>query len=115
MMKLLTKTVEKMTPAIGDTENIAIGEKTATARFFNPVGHGTWYMIEMDPKTGEAFGMCHIFEWELGYFDLTELQSLKLPMGLGIERDICFQPTKLKEIGEIEEYFKWDRQEEGCE
>jgi len=70
-------------------------------------------MIEMDPKTREAFGMRHIFEWELGYFDLTEMQTLKLPLGLGIERDICFTPTKLCGIEEIAECFKRDRQEEG--
>ena len=64
MMKLLTKAVEKMTPAIGDTETIAVEEQTAMARFFNPVGCGICFLIEMDLKTGEAFGMSHIFEWE---------------------------------------------------
>lgn len=36
----------------------------------------------------EVFGYMHIFEWEWGYVLLSELQEVKLPFGLGIERDL---------------------------
>ena len=35
---------------------------------------------------------------EFGYFTLKELESIKLPFGLTIERDIYFEPTKLNEL-----------------
>ena len=104
-MKLMTKEIEKRTPALYATDNVLVKDKVATARFFNPVGAGTWYMLELDPKSGTAFGLCHICEWELGYFDINELQTIKLSFGLGIERDICFKPAKLGEIGEVAEYL----------
>ena len=34
-----------------------------------------------------AFGLCEITEKEIGYVSLTELEELRLPMGLKIERD----------------------------
>ena len=35
---------------------------------------------------------------ELGYFNLSELESVRGPMGLPIERDLYFEPTSLEEI-----------------
>ena len=37
-------------------------------------------------------------EKELGYVSLKELESVKGPMGLPIERDLCWKPRTLKEI-----------------
>jgi hypothetical protein len=34
----------------------------------------------------------------LGYFSLSDLASVKGPLGLGIERDLHFKPTRLSEI-----------------
>ena len=63
-------------------------------KFFNPAGSGTWLVTEFDGKD-TFFGLAHIFESELGYFSLTELQSVRGPLGLGIERDLYFQPKPL--------------------
>jgi hypothetical protein len=54
---------------------------------FNPVGIGTWYLTELNPYTEIAFGLCELAEKEIGYVSLTELEELRLPMGLKIERD----------------------------
>ena len=35
---------------------------------------------------------------EFGYFTQKELESIRLPFGLRIERDIYFEPTKLNEL-----------------
>jgi hypothetical protein len=44
--------------------------------------------------------MCHIFEWEWGYVQLSELQSIKAPpFGLGIERDLYSSGTVEKLMG----------------
>jgi len=35
---------------------------------------------------------------ELGYVDIAELQNLKLPLGLGIERDRYFNPMPIDKV-----------------
>jgi hypothetical protein len=35
---------------------------------------------------------------ELGYFSLTELQEIRGPFGLALERDLYFDPTPLSTI-----------------
>jgi len=37
----------------------------------------------------------------LGYFSLSELQSVKGPLGLPIERDLHFEPRSLRELREM--------------
>ena len=61
------------------------------ARFFNPRGAATWPATELD-EDGILFGLADLGLGcpELGSFSLWELQSLRLPFGLGIERDILF-------------------------
>ncbi len=60
-------------------------------RFFNPVGAATWLAIEMDDD-GILFGLADLGFGcpELGSFSLEELVSIRLPFGLGIERDLSF-------------------------
>lgn len=61
-------------------------------RFFNPVGSATWLATEMD-EHGILFGLADLGfgSPELGSFALAELESVRLPFGLGIERDILFE------------------------
>ncbi len=99
-MKLLTKEVLKKLPALYATENVAFDDKIAVVKFFNPCGAGTWYAVEYDPVEKLFFGFVSIHgpgcdEW--GYFSLEELESIKLPFGLGIERDVHFKPTNVFE------------------
>jgi len=72
----------------------------AQVKFFTPDSNWTWYATEFD---GEDifFGLVSGFEIELGYFSLSELQSVKGPMGLPIERDLHFEPKSLHELQEI--------------
>lgn len=49
-------------------------------------------------KKTTFFGLVDGFEKELGYFSLSELESVKGPLGLKIERDLYFKPTTLKKI-----------------
>lgn len=93
-MKLLTKEILKKLPAIGTTEKQA--DPLAQVKFFNPMGAGTWYATEFDGKD-LFFGKAIIHESELGYFSLSELQTLRLPLGMKIERDLYFDPKPLSE------------------
>ena len=96
-MKLLTDAIKKALPPLYSTEDIPTDQKEVVVKFFNPMGVGTWEVYE-GSKNVEGdwlfFGRVDLgydgAEW--GYFSLSELQRIKLPMGLGIERDICVNP-----------------------
>lgn len=61
-------------------------------KFFNPVGAATWLATELDGDGDTLFGLADLGFGcpELGYFSLSEIAALRLPFGLGIERDIGF-------------------------
>ena len=44
------------------------------------------------------FGLVIGLEIEFGYFSLSELQSVRGPLGLPIERDLHFEPKSLREL-----------------
>ncbi len=66
-------------------------ESDVVVKYFNPCGTGTWLITEAEQQEdGDwlMFGYCHISCWEWGYVLLSELQNLRLPFGLTIERDL---------------------------
>lgn len=60
-------------------------------KFFNPLGIGTWLATELDADGDTLFGLADLGDPELGSFSLAEMTSLRLPFGMGIERDILFE------------------------
>ena len=98
-MKLLTEELKKKFPKLGATENKKPEEIPIIAKFFDPVGSWTWYATEGE-KEGKDFiffGFVRGLENELGNFSLNELQEIKRPFGLGIERDLHFGNRMLSE------------------
>lgn len=98
-MKLLTQELVDRFQQIGRQEDKS--DPLIIAKFFNPTGAGTWYATEYNPSDKTFYGYVSIFgDWndEWGYFSLTELESLKGPFGLGIERDIYFQETPSSKV-----------------
>ncbi|HEV7314248.1 MULTISPECIES: DUF2958 domain-containing protein [unclassified Sphingopyxis] len=61
-------------------------------RFFSPVGAATWLATEIDAD-GILFGLADLGFGcpELGSFSAAELEAVRLPFGLGIERDLHFE------------------------
>jgi hypothetical protein len=59
-------------------------------KFFNPLDAGVWLATELDADGEILFGLADLGEPELGYFSLKEMATMRLPFGLGIERDILF-------------------------
>jgi hypothetical protein len=58
----------------------------------------------MLPRSGRClFGLLDGFELEFGYFSLSELQEVRGPWGLPIERDPYFEPKTLRELKEMHE------------
>lgn len=77
-------------------------ESVVLVKYFCPCGSGTWLITEAEEQEdGDwlLFGYCHICCWEWGYVLLSELQNLKLPFGLTIERDLYIpKDAKVKEL-----------------
>ena len=63
-------------------------------KLFNPCGAATWIITEMMEDGDTLFGLCDLGFGtpELGYVSLAEIESVKGPFGLGIERDLHFRP-----------------------
>lgn len=59
-------------------------------KFFNPLGQGDWLATELDEDGDTLYGLADFGVPEVGSFSLTEMTSVRLPWGMGIERDILF-------------------------
>ncbi len=59
-------------------------------KFFNPFGAGVWLATELDEDGDIMFGLADLGYPELGSWSLEELSSVRLPFGMGIERDLLF-------------------------
>jgi len=69
----------------------------AVAKFFTPWTNWTWYASEYDPEQRLCFGVVVGHEREFGYFSIEELEAIKGPGGLTIERDLHWKAKPLKE------------------
>lgn len=102
-MKLLTKAIE--TKLMKNWENQASSsmDDVPVVKFFNPAGRGTWYISEYDKENGLFFGLCDLGMGypEMGYVSKAELESIRLPFGLKIERDMY--TTLRKTFAELKE------------
>jgi hypothetical protein len=64
-------------------------------KLFNPCGAATWLATELDADGDTLFGLADLGFGcpELGSFSLSEIERLRLPFGLRIERDLHFTTT----------------------
>lgn len=96
-MKLLSNELKKQFEKypLGSQDG-KLGQAKVLAKFFNPTGAGTWLITEgsqLENGDYEMFGYCHLGYddcAEIGYVLLSELQNLKLPLGLTVERDLYY-------------------------
>jgi len=97
-MKLLTKEIKDRLPEWRSTEGQE--DPMIVAKFFAPMSNWTWYVIEGRPYAGtwEFFGLVFGHYEELGYFTLQELESVTLPLGLKVERDIHWKPKPISQV-----------------
>tara|TARA_Y100000310_G_C20563230_1_gene754129 strand:+ start:591 stop:902 length:312 start_codon:yes stop_codon:yes gene_type:complete len=97
-MQLMTEELQAKIPKIGETSEQSATETQVHLKIFDPCGSWTWYVTEYAPETGECFGFVDGHSPELGYFNLKELQRIEGPLGLGMERDILWRSTTLREV-----------------
>ncbi len=98
--RLMTKKLAETIPAIGANEKARdYDDVLAPAKLFSPYNGWTWYITEMDPVTGQCFGLVEGFQKEIGYFDLTELAETTVFGSVpAVERDLYWEPRTLGEI-----------------
>ncbi len=102
MQELITQEQRAQMIANGrdSAERIAIDGNTRdhkpVVKLFTPWGGCAWLLSELDPENPTlAFGLCDLGmgEPELGYVDLTEVEAVRGPGGIRIERDEFFTAT----------------------
>ena len=74
-------------------QNLTAPDPLPVVKFFNPLGAATWLATELDDDGDTLFGLADLGFGcpELGSFSLMEIESVRLPYGLKIERDIGFE------------------------
>jgi hypothetical protein len=89
-MILLTSDLRERLLANGRKRSV---DHVPVVKFFNPLGACTWLATELEEGGDQLFGLGDLGCGcpELGYFSLFEMQTLRLPLGLGIERDLYFE------------------------
>lgn len=113
---LVTPEVWPLLAPLGSTEHTP--DPPATVKFFTPWTSWTWYATEGgaedkdgntvrfdDPRAVDVrfFGLVDGLECELGYWLLSELLSVRGPVGLMIERDLHWTATPLSVVrGRVE-------------
>ena len=100
-MKLVTKEIQKRLAKYPLYSQEGKGkDAVAVCKFFLCQGAWTWYVLEADNECETAFGVVinGAGEGDYGYFSIPELQSVRTKWGLGVERDLYFDPTKLSDI-----------------
>jgi len=107
-MKLLTKEIREKLPPLYSQDGKG-GKAVVYLRLFTPDAAWTWHLTEGSPVT-DAQGV----EVDFKFFGLVdgqwELEGVRGPMGLPIERDLWWKPKTLEEIAP--EMFK-DKAVEG--
>ena len=95
-MKLMTKEIQEKAEKQYDLGSDM--EQMVVAKFFNPVGSWTWYLMNMADNGDYCWGIVDGFAVEMGSFSISELEEQKLPLGMTIERDLSFEPMKASEV-----------------
>jgi hypothetical protein len=104
-MKLLPPEIREKLPALYSQDGK--GSKAIVhVKFFTPSSSWTWYATEGEAVLDESgkevdfkfFGLVDGHDKELGYFVLSELEEVRGPMGMPIERDLYWRPKTLEEI-----------------
>ena len=95
-MKLLTKSIRtqlEANAAVSERAHLMPGvriDHQPVVKIFNPAGAATWLFTEIDGDI--CFGLCDLGMGspELGSVSISELESIKGPLGIGLERDKYF-------------------------
>ena len=102
-MKLLTSDIRERLLRNGRLQRQCTEQGEAEPDFlpvvklFTPDGGCTWLLTELDPDDPDiAFGLCDLGMGcpETGSVRISELESVRCRLGIPVERDLNFMPTK---------------------
>lgn len=98
-MKLVTKDIKRL---LDSNNKKKPDDRVPYLKLFNPCGPATWLISEFHEDTGLFFGLCDLGMGspELGYVSLEEIESVELPFGMKIERDMYWYPQ-----GTVMQYY----------
>jgi len=104
-MELITKEIAEAFEEQGDTSEKLPEDIMVLVKFFNPLGFERWYLYD---KIDEDIYMAYVNLGDIrfaecGTVSLKEIQSIRLPMGMRIERDIYFGKPTLREVIDMDE------------
>ena len=92
-----TKELKRRFAELGDQDDKG-DEAIVVCKYFTPWSNWTWYCLSYTPEDRTFFGLVEGFETEFGYFSLEELEEIKGPAGLRIERDLYWKERKIGEV-----------------
>ena len=97
-MELLSEEIKKSLPALYSQESSP--SPVAYAKLFIPDAGWTWFVTEGSEEDGDwlLFGYVIGIEGEWGYFLLSEVEGIRGPLGLPVERDLWFQPGPIDDV-----------------
>ena len=97
-MPLLTDELRARLPPMYSQE--AEPEPWIYARFTMPGTGWDWYVMEGEAQEEDFlfFGFVRGQESEFGYFLLSELESVRTPLGTAVERDLTFTEGRLTDV-----------------
>ena len=98
-MDLLPHELRKTLPPLCSQESSSA--PTVQAKFFTPDAGWTWFVTEgAEEEDGDwlLFGYVIGMEEEWGYFLLSEIEGVRGPLGLAVERDLWFEPGPINEV-----------------
>lgn len=106
-MELITKELQEAFKKQGYVGDKSFKDIPVICKLFNPMGAGTWWLYEhVEDDIYMAYCLLDDPTFaECGTISINEMKALRLPFGLGIERDICFeigQKTLQEVIDEVE-------------
>ncbi|WP_327393787.1 DUF2958 domain-containing protein (plasmid) [Streptomyces sp. NBC_01186] len=83
-------------PPLYATEDVPLLDTEVHLHYF--AGGMDWYVAELDPESGLAFGWACITDGEWGYFTLPEIEELRIQGLFVIERDLSFGKKRAGDI-----------------
>jgi hypothetical protein len=104
-LKLLPYAIRENLPILGSQQSRG-GKAKVLAKCFTPDGTRAWYITEGSARRNPdgvavnylLFGLIEGQPRKLDYFWLSELETIRGPTGLPVERDSYWQPKTLEEI-----------------
>ena len=98
-MELIPQKIKDQIPKLYETESQI--DPIVYVQLFTPDANWSWFITELSIDKDICLGLVispFVEHRELGYFSLNELKTVRGKLGLPVERDLWFKPTKLSDI-----------------